>query len=65
MIDKNNYYWSLHKKFLKSELDAMDNEFSYKIAQNPHSNEARNLNKRVELMVEQELMALVPENIEE
>ncbi len=55
MIEKNSYYWNLHKKFYKEALNELDYSVFQAISNNPHCDEARNLNKRVEIMVEREL----------
>lgn len=56
-------YWNLHAKIYKQKLDELDNETYHKIADNPHCDEAYNLNRLVKSIVESELAKLAP-NIE-
>ena len=55
MIEKNFFYWNLHKKIYKKELDKLDNTILNKIMADPRCEESYNLNKRAEIEVEREM----------
>jgi len=55
MIEKDSCYWALHKKIYWRELLGLHQEIQDYIIQHPHSKEARLLEKRVEILIEEKI----------
>lgn len=54
-MEKDNTYWTLHKKIYSEELDKLDKDIINVIQKNPMSREAALLNDRIEARIKESL----------
>ena len=56
MIEKDSRYWAMHKDIYWSELLELDQEIQNDIIKYPHSKEAKLLEQRVDILIEEKLV---------
>ena len=56
MIEKDSRYWTMHKEIYWGELLGLDQDIQNNIINYPHSREAKLLEERVDILIEEKLV---------
>ena len=56
MIEKDSRYWALHKEIYWGELLDLDQDIQNDIINHPHSKEAKLLERKVDILIEERLV---------